>query len=89
MGPCQKLDVSGVASIYARYSKYMQEKTGFGMRNCLWLHSLWWMFCNDENTIGKADERTDSYTEQYTGCFNCHSIKVGKMELSTKLFNRL
>ena len=43
--------------IYAEYSKCMQEKTGFGIKDCSLLYFLRWKFFIDERVIGKGDEK--------------------------------
>ena len=58
---------------YARYKKYMQEKTVFGMKDCLVLPGLGWKFLmglKEEN-----DEPIYNYIDKYIRWFLQQSKK--------------
>ena len=74
--PYLKNDVLSTAFSYARYSKGMEELTGFGMKNSLTLPSLAKKYFNslrDEN-----DEPIYTYTDPFMRHFVRQSIKGGR-----------
>ena len=74
--PYLKKDVLSTASSYARYSKGMEELTGFGMKNSLTLPSLANKYFNslrDEN-----DEPIYTYNDEFMRNFLRQSIKGGR-----------
>ena len=74
--PYLKNDVLSTAFSYARYSKGMEELTGFGMKNSLTLPSLANKYFNslrDEN-----DEPIYTYTDPFMRHFVRQSIKGGR-----------
>ena len=92
--PYLKNDVLSTAFSYARYSKGMEELTGFGMKNSLilpalankYFHSLW-----DE-----SDEPIYTYNDEFMRHFVRQSIKGGrcsalnqyyKSNISNEVFN--
>ena len=88
-----KNDVLCTAFSYARYSKGMEEITGFGMKNSLTLPSLGWKYFNSLREEG--DEPIYTYTDKYMRWFIRQSIKGGrccafnqyyKSEISDKIF---
>ena len=92
--PYLKNDVLSTAFSYARYSKGMEELTGFGMKNCLTLPSLANKYFNslrDEN-----DEPIYTYNDEFMRHFVRKSIKGGrcsalnqyyKSNISKEVFN--
>ena len=65
----------------------MQEMSAFGMKKCLSLPSLWWLFFNDEWEVGKGDERIYHYSDECLGDFVLQSINGGKVEAFIQLFD--
>ena len=92
--PYLKNDVLSTAFSYARYSKGMEELTGFGMKNSLTLPSLANKYFNslrDEN-----DEAIYTYNNEFIRHFVRQSIKGGhcsalnqyyKSNISQEVFN--
>ena len=92
--PYLKNDVLSTAFSYARYSKGMEELTGYGMKNCLTLPSLANKYFNslrDEN-----DEPIYTYNDEFMRHFVRKSIKGGrcsalnqyyKSNISKEVFN--
>ena len=92
--PYLKNDVLSTAFSYARYSKGMEELTGFGMKNSLTLPSLANRFFNslrEEN-----DEPIYTYNDEFMRHFVRQSIKGGqcsavnqycKSKISQEVFN--
>ena len=92
--PYLKNDVLSTAFSYARYSKGMEELTGFGMKNSLTLPSLankFFSSLRDEN-----DEPIYTYTDPFIRHFVRQSIKGGrcsalnqyyKSNISQEVFN--
>ena len=65
------MDVSGLAFVYVKYSKYVQGKTDFGKKyivtrfsNKKKLRFLGLNFFNDERDFGNADESIFIYTDK-------------------------
>ena len=50
------MDCLGWAFVYARFSRYTQKRTGFGLKDCLSLHSLGWSISIDESDFDEGDE---------------------------------
>ena len=71
--PYLKMDILSLAFIYARYSLNMSSITGFGMKDCLSLHSLGWKHFISSRT--PSDEPIYSYADKYMRHFVRHSIK--------------
>ena len=73
--PYLKNDVLSTAFSYARYSKGMEELTGFGMKNSLTLPSL----ANEYfiNLRDESDENIYTYNDEYMRQFVRQSIKGG------------
>ena len=67
------MDILSLAFIYARYSLNMSSITGFGMKDCLSLHSLGWKHFISSRT--PSDEPIYSYADKYMRHFVRHSIK--------------
>ena len=92
--PSLKNDVLSTAFSYARYSKRMEELTGFGMKNRLTLPSLANKFLNslrEEN-----EEPIYTYNDEFMRHFVRQSIKGGrcsalnqyyKSNISQEVFN--
>ena len=72
-----KKDVLCTAFFYARYSKAMEEITGFGMKDCLSLPGLGWKHFNWLRT--EEDEAIYTYNEKYMRWFLRQSIKGGRV----------
>ena len=72
-----KNDVLCTAFSYARYSKAMQEITGFVMKDCLSLPGLGWKYFNSLRT--EEDEPIYTYNDQYRRWFVRQSIKGGRV----------
>ena len=72
-----KNDVLCTAFSYARYSKAMEEKTGFGMKYCLSLPGLGWKDFNSLRT--EKDEPLYTYNDKYMRWFVRQSIKGGRV----------
>ena len=68
-----KNDVLCTAFCYARYSKAMEEITGFGMKDCLSLPGLGWKYFNSLKT--EEDEPIYTYNDKYMRWFVRQSIK--------------
>ena len=92
--PYFKNDVLSTAFSYARYSKGMEELTGFGMKNCLTLPSLANKYFN--SLRGESDEPIYTYNDEFMKHFVRKSIKGGrcsalnhyyKSNISLEVFN--
>ena len=71
-----KNDVLRTAFSYARYSKAMEDITGFSMKGCLSLPGLGWKhFTSLEN---EEDEPIYTYNDKYMRWFVRESIKGGR-----------
>ena len=70
-------DVLCTAFSYARYSKAIEEITGFSMKDCLFLPGLGWKNFNSLRT--EEDEPIYSYNEKYMRWFVRQSIKGGRV----------
>ena len=86
--PILSCDDFSSAFKYARYSKLMQKKTGFGMKDCLTLFSLSWKLFIDEIENSKAEKRNDSYTDKKIRWI-FQAIKSGKVGAFYQLSNHL
>ena len=75
--PYVKNDVLCTAYSYARYSKAMEEITGFSMKDCLSLPGLGWKYFNSLRT--EEDEPIYTYNDKYMRCFVRQSIKGGRV----------
>ena len=92
--PYLKNDVLSTAFSYARYSKGMEESTGFGMKNSLTLPSLANKYFN---SLGEEnDEPIYTYNDEFMRHFVRRSIKGGrcsalnqyyKSNISDEVFN--
>ena len=74
--PYLKNDVLSTAFSYARYSKGMEELTGFGMKNCLTLPSLANKYFN--SLRDESDEPIYTYNDEFIRHFVRKSIKGGR-----------
>ena len=92
--PHLKNDVLSTAFSYARYSKGMEELTGFGMKNCLTLPSLANKYFN--SLRDESDEPIYTYNDEFMKHFVRKSIKRGrcsalnqyyKSNISKEVFN--
>ena len=72
-----KNDVLCTSYCYARYSKAMEEITGFGMKDCLSLPGLGWNFFNSLRR--EEDEPIYTYNDKYMRWFVRQSIKGGRV----------
>ena len=72
-----KNDVLCTAFSYARYSKAMEEITGFSMKDCLSLPGLGWKYFNSLRT--EEDEPIYTYNDKYMRWFVRQSIKGGRV----------
>ena len=72
-----KNDVLCTPYSYARYSKSIEEITGFGMKDCLSLPGLGWKYLNSLRT--EEDEPIYSYSDKYIRWFVRQSIKEGRV----------
>ena len=68
-----KNDVLCTTLSYARYSKPMEEMTGFGMKDCLSLPGLGWKYFNSLKT--EDDESIYTYIDKYMRWFVRQSVK--------------
>ena len=75
--PYVKNDVLCTAISYARYSKAMEEITGFSMKDCLSLPGLGWKYVNSLRT--EEDEPIYTYNDKYMRWFVRQSIKGGRV----------
>ena len=92
--PYLKNDVLSTAFSYARYSKAMEELTGFGMKNSLTLPSLANKYFN--SLRNESDEPIYTYNDEFMRHFVRQSIKSGrcsalnqyyKSNISQEVFN--
>ena len=92
--PYLKNDVLSTTFSYARYSKGMEELTGFGMKNSLTLPSLAKKYFN--SLRDESDEPIYTYNDEYMRYFVRQSIKGGrcsalnqyyKSNISKEVFN--
>ena len=74
--PYLKNDVLSTAFSYARYSKRMEDLTGFGMKNSLTLPSLANKFFNSSRE--ENDETIYTYNDEFMRHFVRQSIKGGR-----------
>ena len=74
--PYVKNDVLCTSYCYARYSKAMQEITGFSMKDCLSLPGLGWKYFN---SLTEEDESIYTYNDKYMRWFVRQSIKGGRV----------
>ena len=74
--PYLKNDMLSTAFSCARYSKGMEELTGFGMKHCLTLPSLAIKYFN--NLRDESDEPIYIYNDEYMRLFVRQSIKGGR-----------
>ena len=66
-----------MTSSFARYTKNMQELTGFGMTDCLSLPGLEWKYFN---SIRKEDdEPIHTFNDKYMRWFVRQSIERGRV----------
>ena len=72
-----KNDVLCTAFSYARYTKAMEEKTGFGMKDCLLLPGLGWKYFDSSRT--EEDEPLVIYNDKDMRWFVRQSIKIGRV----------
>ena len=70
-----KNDIICSAFSYARYSKAMEEITGFGMKDCLSFPGLGWKHFNSL----RSDENEPTYTDYYKRYFVRQRIKSGRV----------
>ena len=75
--PYVKNDVFCTSYCYARYSKAMEEITGFSMKDCLSLPGLGWKNFNSLRT--EEDEPIYTYNDKYMRWFVRQSIKGGRV----------
>ena len=73
---CQN-DVLCTVSSYARYTKAMEEITGYGMKDCLSLPGLGWKFFNSLRT--EEHEPIYTYNDKYMRWFVRQSIIGGRV----------
>ena len=81
-----KNDVLCAAFSYARYSKAMEEITGFGMKDCLSLPGLGWKYFNSLRT--EQDEPLYTYNDKYMRYFMRQSIKGDEFLLLISIINQ-
>ena len=62
-----KNDVLCTAFSYARYSKAMEDITGFSMKDCLSLPGLGWKYFKSLKT--EEDEPIYTYDDKYMRCY--------------------
>ena len=74
--PYVKNDVLCTSYCYARYSKAMEEITGFSMKDCLSLPGLGWKYFNSLRT---EDEPIYTYNDKNMRWFVRQSIKGGRV----------
>ena len=72
---CVKNDVVCTVFSYARYSKAMEDITGFSMKECLSLPGLGWKYSISLRT--EEDESIYTYNDKYMRWFVRQSIKEG------------
>ena len=70
-------DVLCTAFSYARYSKAMEDITGFSVKDCLSLPGLGWKYFNSLRT--DEDEPIYTYNDKYMRWFVRQSIKGGRV----------
>ena len=75
--PYVKNDVLCTAHSYARYIKFMEEITGFSMKDCLSLPGLGWKYFNSLRT--EEDEPIYTFNDKYMRWFVRQSIKRGRV----------
>ena len=75
--PYVKNDVLCTSFCYARYSKAMEEITGFSMKDCLSLPGLGWKYFNSIRT--EEEEPIYTYNNKYMRWFIRQSIKGGRV----------
>ena len=75
--PYIKNDVLCTAFSYARYSKAMEDITGFSIKDCLSLPGLAWNYFNSLRT--EEDEPIYTYDDKYMRWFVRQSIKGGRV----------
>ena len=75
--PYVKNDVLCTAYSYARYNKFMEEKTGFSMKDCLSLPEFGWKYFNSSRT--EDDEPIYTYKDNCMRWFVRQSIKGGRV----------
>ena len=75
--PYVKNDVLCTAYCYARYSKAIEEISGFSMKDCLSLPGLGWKSFNSLGT--EEDEPIYTYNDKYMRWFVRQSIKGGRV----------
>ena len=85
--PYLKNDVLSTAFNYARYSKGMEELTGFGLKNSLTLPSL---ANNFFNSLGdESDEPIYTYNDGFMGHFVSRSIKGGRCSALNQFYKSI
>ena len=72
-----KNDVLCTAFSYARYTKAMDEITGFGMKDCLSLPGLGWKHFSSLRT--EQDEHIYTFNDKYMRWFVRQPIKGGRV----------
>ena len=82
--PYLKNDVLSTAFSYARYSKGMEELTGFGMKNSLTLPSLAIKYYN--SLRDESDEPIYTYNDEFMRHFVRQSIKGGRCSALNQYF---
>ena len=75
--PYVKMDVLSTSSCYARYSKAMQEITGFSMKDCLSLPGLGFKYFNSLRT--DQDELRYTYNDKYMRHFVRQAAYAGRV----------
>ena len=75
--PYVKNDVLCTVFSYARYSKAMEEFTGFSMKDCVSLPGLGWKYFNSLRI--EEDEPIYTYNDKYMRWFVRQSIKRGRV----------
>ena len=75
--PYVKNDVLCTAFTYARYTKAMEDITGFSMKDCLSLPGLGWKYLNSLRT--EEDEPIYTDNDKYMRWFVRQSIKGGRV----------
>ena len=73
-----KTDVLSTVFSYARYSKALEDITGFSMKDCLSLPGLGWKNFNSLETE-EEDGPIYTYNDKYMKCFVRQSIKSGRV----------
>ena len=81
-----KNDVLCTAFSYAGYSRAIDEKTGFGIRDCLSLPGLGWKYFNSFRT--EEHEPTYTYNDKHMKYFVRQSTKEVKFVLSVSIINQ-